>query len=330
MTASPIQARDQVLRLLALVPYLHVRENVRLDEASAAFGVTPAQLLADLKVLFMVGLPGGLPDDLIDVDLDALEEPSGDGVIRVSNADYLDRPLRLNPTEASALIVALRSLRSESDPPTAEVIDRALGKLEAAAAEGPQQLHATVEKPDRTATTRRVLEDALRRGRQVRLTYYVPARDQEGERVVDPHELFGRREADYLRAWCHEAGAVRVFRLDRIHRVDVLDAPASTTPEQVGDADDGWFTEGGETTEVVLRLGPQARWVPEYFTVDTVQEIDGGGLEVVMRVADLRWVHRLLLRLAPYADVVRPPEVREGFTALAQETLRLYRPDGVD
>ncbi len=326
MTSSPVQARDQVLRLLALVPYLHVRQNVRLDEASRTFGVTPAQLLADLKVLFMVGLPGGLPDDLIDVDLDALEEPHGDGVIRVSNADYLDRPLRLNPTEASALIVALRSLRSESDPETGEVVDRALAKLEAAAAEGPQQLHATVSKPDRTATTRRLLSDALERGRQVRLTYYVPARDEEGERVVDPHELFRRRDADYLRAWCHEAGAVRVFRLDRIHRAVVLDTPVATRPEQVADADDGWFAQGGETTEVVLRLGPQARWVPEYFTVDTVQELEGGGLEVCLRVADLRWVHRLLLRLTPYAEVVRPPEVRDGYLALARETLSLYSP----
>ena len=47
----------------------------------------------------MCGLPGGYPDDLIDVDLDALEGPDGvrtDGVIRVSNADYLARPLRLS------------------------------------------------------------------------------------------------------------------------------------------------------------------------------------------------------------------------------------------
>ena len=54
----------------------------------------------DLKVLFMCGLPGGYPDDLIDVDIDALEGPDGlraDGVIRVSNADYLARPLRLTP-----------------------------------------------------------------------------------------------------------------------------------------------------------------------------------------------------------------------------------------
>ena len=68
-------AKEQVARLLTLVPYLHSREQVRLEEAAAALGVPPAQLLRDLRVLLMCGLPGGYPDDLIDVDLDALEGP---------------------------------------------------------------------------------------------------------------------------------------------------------------------------------------------------------------------------------------------------------------
>jgi proteasome accessory factor C len=85
-TATAGAAKDQVARLLRLVPYLHARDQVSLDEAARALGVAPEQLEKDLRVLFLCGLPGGYPDDLIDVDLDALE---GDGVIRVSNADYL-------------------------------------------------------------------------------------------------------------------------------------------------------------------------------------------------------------------------------------------------
>src|SRR4051794_41943917 len=96
-TATTGAARDQVGRLLRLVPYLHGREQVPLDEAARVIGVAPEQLDKDLRVLFLCGLPGGYPDDLIDVDLDALE---GEGVIRVSNADYLDRPLRRRPPAA--------------------------------------------------------------------------------------------------------------------------------------------------------------------------------------------------------------------------------------
>ena len=138
MTTTPAPgARDQVARLLKLVPYLYARGTVHVVEAARTLGTTPRQLVKDLKVLLMCGLPGGYPDDLIDVDLDALEE-GGDGVIRVSNADYLARPLRLTPTEASAVIVALRALRNSAGTRhgTREVLDRALAKLEAAAAHG--------------------------------------------------------------------------------------------------------------------------------------------------------------------------------------------------
>src|SRR3712207_6095013 len=102
-------AKDQVARLLTLVPYLHARGQVRLEDAARVLDVTQEQVLSDLKVLFMCGLPGGYPDDLIDVDIEALEDPESDGVIKVSNADYLARPMRLTATEASAVVVALRA-----------------------------------------------------------------------------------------------------------------------------------------------------------------------------------------------------------------------------
>ena len=119
-------ARDQVARLLALVPYLQARGEVSLDQASADFGVRPTQIVKDLNVLWFCGLPGLGMGDLIDIDMEALE---GEGVIRLSNAEYLTRPLRLGSTEASALIVALRTLRDVGDETVRPVVDRTLAKL---------------------------------------------------------------------------------------------------------------------------------------------------------------------------------------------------------
>lgn len=333
-------ARDQVARLLMLVPYLHARGSVHLDEAARTLGTTPKQLLKDLKVLLMCGLPGGYPDDLIDVDLDALEEPEGDGVIRVSNADYLARPLRLTPTEASAVIVALRALRNSagSGSGTREVLDRALGKLEAAAAHGgvaqidPGQ---GVEDADVALLAGR-LKEAADAGRQVRLRYVVPSRDEETERVVDPHRVVrgqdGGRSGQgwaYLDAWCHRAGAPRLFRLDRITEAEVLDTPVATTAPAPRDLDAGLLAED-ETVLVTLRLERQARWVVDYYPVLEVREVPEEAVEVDLRVADVRWLHRLLLRLAPHASVVRPAEFTDSFRAAARSALGLYSEQHVD
>ncbi len=218
-------AKAQVGRLLRLVPYLHARGSVRVEEAAAALEVTPEQLVSDLKVLFMCGLPGGYPDDLVDVDLEALEGPEGDGVIRVSNVDYLARPLHLSATEATAVIVALRALRNGATDTTREVVDRTLAKLEAAAQgrADPRVDPGADPVVDDGSRFRPLLDRAVADQRQVRLTYYVPSRDERSDRVVDPRGVVRAHAHDYLDAYCHSAEAPRLFRLDRIFDAELLE-----------------------------------------------------------------------------------------------------------
>jgi proteasome accessory factor C len=320
-------AKDQVARLLTLVPFLHARGQVRLDDAAAALDVPAEQLVKDLKVLLMCGLPGGYPGDLIDVDLDALEGPEADGVIRVSNADYLARPLRLNPTEATAIIVAMRALRNGAKDETREIVDRTLAKLEAAAAEGtaapridPGEAGADAD----LALLAAKLQGAADRGRQVLLSYYVPSRDEESERRVDPRGVVTAHGFAYLDAWCHSAEAPRLFRLDRIDRAEVLDDPIETPPEAPRDLGDGLFTRAADTTPATIRLEPSARWVIEYYPVEAVRQQRDGSLEVDLLVAEERWLTRLLLRLAPHARVLSPPEYAEAFADAVREARALY------
>jgi len=334
-------AKEQVARLLTLVPYLHAKGAVRLDEASHDLGVPERQLVKDLRVLFLCGLPGGYPDDLIDVDIDSLVDPEGDRVIRVSNADYLARPLRLTPTEATAVIVALRALRGGAvSAETREVVDRALAKLEQAAAEGAADARVDPgEEPVDTGLVelRRRLEQAASAGRQVRLDYWVPARDEESRRVVDPRRIVTIRGVDYLDAWCHSAEAPRSFRLDRIRAAEVLDTPVATpttADEDERDLAEGFFTRADDATVVTLRLAPEARWVAEYYSVLAVRDAGEGAIEVDLPVFDERWLTRLLLRLAPYAVVVgheadggATQSFTESFAQTARRALSLYSND---
>jgi proteasome accessory factor C len=319
-------AKEQVARLLTLVPFLHARGQIRLEDAATALGVPADQLVKDLKVLLMCGLPGGYPDDLIDVDLDALEGPEADGVIRVSNADYLARPLRLTPTEATAIIVALRALRNGARDETREVVDRALAKLEAAAAEGAAAQIDPGEEPAGSdlALLAARLQDAVERGVQVGITYFVPSRDEESERTVDPRGLVTANGFTYLDAWCHSAEAPRLFRLDRIRRAEVSDSPVVSAFEAPRDLADGLFARAEDTTLVTLRVQPEARWIVEYYPVEAVRSRRGGVLEVDLLVADERWLQRLLLRLAPHARVLQPAAYAEAHTTAAQAALSLY------
>jgi proteasome accessory factor C len=320
-------ARDQVGRLLALVPYIQARREVPLEEAAAEFGVRPSQIVKDLNVLWFCGLPGLGMGDLIDVDMDALE---GEGVIRVSNADYLTRPLRLDSSEAAALIVALRALREGSGDDVRPIVDRTLGKLEAAAGDAAAvAAHVDVHLPAQdpaAAATRELLATAVRERRQVRIDYYVPARDESTARVVDPLRLVTAQGNDYLEAWCHSAEGQRLFRLDRISGAQALGTPVEDHPDVAPrDLDEGLFQPSPDDLLATLVLEPQARWVAEYFPTEDTEEAGEGRLRVRMRVADPAWLVRLLLRLGSAVRVEEPSWLREELAKAALEALANYR-----
>src|SRR6185369_15768311 len=149
VTSSPRAggSAERLARLLNLVPYLLARPGIPIAEAAADHGVTERQLREDLELLWVCGLPGYGPGDLIDMAFD------GDRVTVTYDAG-IDRPLRLTHDEALALIVALRMLAQVPggiDLPgggnSREAVERALAKIESAAGDAAAGLPVAVRLP---------------------------------------------------------------------------------------------------------------------------------------------------------------------------------------
>ena len=123
---SATSTPDRVTRLLALVPYLTARpQGVRVAEAARDFGVNERQLRSDLELLWMCGLPGYGPGDLIDLSFEGER-------VRVVFTAGMVRPLRLTTDEAVALVVALKTLLELPGLAEGEAVSRALAKVSAA------------------------------------------------------------------------------------------------------------------------------------------------------------------------------------------------------
>ncbi len=325
MSSAGAGARDQVNRLLALVPYLQGKGEISVEDAAREFGVTPKTILGDINVLMFCGLPGLGMGDLIEVDFEALED---DQVIRLTNADYLARPLRLDTRQAAALVVGLRSLLEGSTGSQREVVERTLAKIEDAAGEAAriaEQIDLQVPDDGVEAEVRTRLLDAIRRRRQVRLTHRSTVRDELTSRVVDPIALPTADGRTYLDAWCHLADDRRLFRLDRIVEVEVTDdAVTPQADQQPLDLRDGIFRPTEESLRARLRLRPHARWVSEYYPVESTKEERNGDLTVVLRAGDPAWLVRLMLRIGDGATLLEPAGLAEEVSARAQEALALY------
>jgi proteasome accessory factor C len=313
---------DRLPRLLALVPYLIARPGIAVDEAASDFGVSAKQLRRDLELLWMCGLPGYGPGDLIDLSFE------GD-TISVNFDAGMSRPLRLTGSEATALLVALRTLLDAPGVADADAVRRAVAKIEAAAGQAQPAGVAVglgVREGATTAKAREVVQQALRGNKALRMTYYTASKDEITQRTVDPMRMLIVEGRGYLEAWCRRAEGVRLFRMDRIDDVTELDEPAAPPPyaEQT-DTTAGLFHAQPDQPVAQLVLSPDARWVSEYYPVEEAAELDGGHLRVWMRYADLSWMVRLLLGLGGDAVVESPENLVSALREQALGALSRYR-----
>jgi proteasome accessory factor C len=317
--AATAAATGWLARLLNLVPYLQARPGIRIGQAAADLGISEQQLRDDLHLLWVCGLPGYGPGDLIDMALD------GDRVTITYDAG-MDRPLRLTPDEALALVVALRMLAETPGLAEREPIERALAKIEKAAGAPAPVAVRLPGNADRLARVR----DAAACGRALEITYYSATRDRTSTRVVDPMRVVVVGGHGYLEAWCRRALEVRRFRVDRIDDLTVLDEPAAAPPHaRLASLDGGVFQPNAELPLVTLRVGRAARWITEYYPCERVEESTDGWL-VSLRVTHLDWARRLVLGLGPEVAVVAPAELADQVRRHAAAALDAYAtPEGL-
>lgn len=311
---------DRLPRLLALVPYLQAHPGVRVVDAAAELDVTPAQLRKDLSLLWMCGLPGYGPGELIDLSFE------GDTVDVVFDAG-MTRPLRLSRGEAGALAVALRALAEMGGLVERDVVERALAKVEAAAggAGGPSAVAVGVEHgDDASSATTAVLAGALAARHPVYLRYYTATRDDVTERVVEPRRLLVVEGRTYLEAWCRRVEDVRLFRADRVEAVQVLDEVLAAVPVVDRTPADDPFDLGEDLPLADLELARQHSWVAEYYPVESTTTVEGGGLRVALRYTDAEWLVRLVLGLGAGALVLTPAHLAAEVTSRARQALAAY------
>lgn len=310
---------EQVSRLLALVPYLQAHPDADLAGTAEAFGVTPRRLLADLEVLWFVGLPGGMPGDLIDIDMDAVQEQ---GRISLTNAEYLSRPMRFTIEEVTSLIVALRAVREVTGGAAGAAVDSALAKLSTVAgAQASNRVGLAVATSE--GAIRERLATAIEDGSAVRLSYDGLTRAETTRPVVEPHRLSVRDGYVYLEGWSRDRDAWRTFRLDRITDVQAADGGIADRGDPPA-FDGGWLEVRPEAALVTLTVTDHARWISEYYPVRGLEQTDRGW-RIQLLVADPAWLRTLLLRLGLHVLAVDPPEAAESARAAAAETLALYQ-----
>ena len=329
--ASRPGTADRTRRMLALLPHLHRGETLSLAWLASLVGCSTEEVAADLVMLAMCGLPPFDPANLIELVIDE------DTVSVMIEPHGLNRPVRFTHAECRALASALEEI---GYAPESGLLERLLASASPSAA--PDELRRTLlaaTAPGGTGDIFATLAEAAESREKVRIVYHTGSTGRTSARVIHPWELSNRHGVSYVAAFCEQAGAERVFRLDRIREADAIgerfERPAETSSAVVPD------------TSVLpvarVRFAPGAALPDEYDWPGMSVEAGGGdgtgdtaggwdtpagaggtrpGTIVRVPYQEPHWLARRGAAYLGEAEVLEPAEVRLAVCEVAGALLR--------
>lgn len=309
MTSSRTVSR--LSRILALIPYVLEHRVAEVSDVLERFDYTREQLTRDLNTVFVCGLPGYGPGDLMEAYIDE------DDVI-IDAADYFTNAPRLSPTEALGLLAAGMTVigMGEATPALESAVDK-LSRVAVPDADSALSVDLLDESQNVSS-----LREAAAENRVARITYRSVGKEETTVREIEPWIVFATLGRWYVMGHCRLVEDERTFRVDRIRDLEVSDERFEP-PGQVHEPVVG-YTASAEDVVCDIDLFPNAYWVLEYYPVEIVAE-HKTKKRIRFSAPDPEVPARLLLRLGEHARLVSGVEVASRVTELGDRLARIYQ-----
>ena len=304
-------AIDRTKRALDLIPYVIERPGITVQELARDFAVSEKQIRADLDLLFVCGLPGYSPLELIDISTD-------DDFVDVIEPQLLDQPRNLTRREIVALVIALEALAASRNPldPQRATITQLQGKLQGTLDKPiskPEVLNSEADPHGVLAT----IEQALAINRELEVEYLSAKSDNRTIRRIAPTRIYMQNGSGYLHAWCYNSIGERTFRIDRIVRADLLENSDPIENRTSHDSD--------AAQQIVVGLRSGAReFLERHRGICTVDSVTDDETVVRVHVEDTNWLLRTLIGYGSAVRIDKPAEIAAELREMAREALALY------
>jgi len=290
-------------RLLDLVPFLNTHQGIALKELAQHFDVTPAQMSADLTTLWMCGLPGYTPLELMDLEFES-------GFVSIRNAATLAKPRKISFQEGVVLLLGLDLIASSLPEDREDLIASARSLRDRLATIVGMPIKLSVS----TSTSGSVLAaiaQAVQTNDALAIRYHSMYKDLVTERTVMPIDLYQSDGNDYMRAYCLTALDYREFRLDRIEKT----SPATVTAT---------FEQGSRISEKIdfaLTVMHPSRDMSERFAITKMHV----GETIERSSYSKQWIERSVLASGGAAKLEAPADIRSELAGRARMMLNRYK-----
>ncbi|MGD7001298.1 WYL domain-containing protein [Corynebacterium halotolerans] len=312
---------SDLVRMLNLIPYFESHPDHSLMEAARDLGRQPQEIRDDLNRLWCCGLPGHMPHELVDMEVDFRR-------VQITNSQGLDQPLRLTRTEAGALLLTLESLENVPGLINRGAVVSAASKIRGIMGEETAAVYDSIgtDLPAESDTVED-LREALESGRKLAFDYRSVSSDSCRRRAVSPARVFTNEGAIYLTAWDESVDPApehRTFRVDRMSGTEILPEEAHPHAAELDfDARDP-FGYSGVDLQADLLIRPDATWLADYYPIELGETTPSGMVRAMMPVGSIDWFLRFALGQSDRIAVNGPSTLLEALRRRAELAARAY------
>jgi proteasome accessory factor C len=302
----PETSLERVGRVLDLIPYIQKFPGITTEDLAEEFNISQEQLLNDLNLLFVCGLPGKLTMDMIDLAFD-------DGRVSIIDSQGLDTPRRLTRSELVSLIAGLEMLlTSDFFNPAARIRASRLKEKLSRGLHGSILVHSI---PDREGLPHaELILTAIKDKKWLLFMYTSGVSDRISQRKVQPLNVIVEGEHTYLTAFDIDLNQIRHFRLDRMDSVKMVDSERSIV-----------IQDQKSEQDVTLLVADQARsFIEENPQIVLASHRVEDGHQVICRIQHTEWLIRRMLAYGGSIRILAPASLRLEIQERAREILALY------
>jgi predicted DNA-binding transcriptional regulator YafY len=298
-------AAQRALRTMDLVPYILENPGISTIDLAAKFSVTQKQIEKDLQLIFLCGLPGYTPYELIDLTFE-------DGIVSIIEPQVLTKPRNFSSNEMVVIKLGLEILReiNVNEPNKLDKISTLLQKVHRET----DQDSVLLAKEISSSPYYSVINTAISQRKQLSIEYQSVSKDQLSTRLIVPYNISMLNGNLYLSAYDMDRQSDRVFKLDLISKCEIgerteLDLVKSTSIDQI--------------VELMVDV-KLTNFIERNTSIIVDQKLTADGIKVTLKVNNLEWISRAVISYAPNITVISPIALSEMIEQRAKNLLSAY------
>ena len=299
-------------RLIGILSVLLQKEKMTAPELAERFEVSRRTINRDIEDLCKAGIP--------------IQTSQGTGGgISIIEGYRLDRTI-LTSKDMQMILAGLRSLDSVSG---SSYYCQLMEKIRTGSSEfisGRDSILIDLSSWYGDSLTPKIetIQDAVENRHLVRFQYYAPS--GESERTVEPYFLVFRLSSWYLWGWCKDRKDFRMFKLNRMDRIQKTDESFECRNIAMPDLSNEKIFPGGIKVKVLFE--PDQKWrLVEEFGPKCFTEYDDGRLLFTGDYTDLGNLITWLMTFGDKAEVIEPREAREAISQMVKRMMKIYKED---